>query len=1378
MTSRLHRALVLAAATALLVLAGAAGASAETTHRFLKNMPLPVSGGVQPVGVDAQGNILVLNEGAIRKFSSTGAPVDFSALGTNSIDGAGGGDCPATPADCDQTPWNSLGPATLADMNQSVTGPTAGYIYVVALNEIEGVQRARIVAFDSTGTYRGEIDTGLPTPLQSPEGVPNYLSVSPNGGSVVVTYNDTNIGDDWHADKYQTLDEDPAHDAFAGQLRKTNIFTSNTFTGGGFALGTVADDEVVYVGRGTGVFGSPDFHPMWQLYEAGTFGQPVGDSVPADLDPNRCECDSSGPWGDGGRDEEAGYLFEAVGINPADHHAYLIDIPFGRVEEWATPTEKIGPIFGNSETLGGVSREIAFDTSGIASTDGRIYFGRGGSLVVFSPAVPMAEIHDLQATVDHDAADVSATIVLDHGPKVTDCRVQWGEEQPGQTPSYPQSAPCEPAAPYEAESTPIDTHIPGLATETSYLFRVVVKTNNGVNRSAPIRVRPAAVLSVDTEPATDVTRTTAVLNGSLDPDGLPTTYWFRYGIDTQYRQQTEPAPAPSGSGSQPVIPVELESLQPGRKYHFQLVASNSLGTTAGDDQTFIAASAPAISGVRPTDVAETSATLQARINPGGSPTTYRFQYGPTISYGQEVPLGGGGIGNGNDPVEVSQHLTGLQPGVTYHFRVVATNEWGTEATDDATFNFFPQDCPNAYARQLTRAAYLPDCRAYELVSPANAGAIRLYPGDVTQDLFFYTFGKQIIPHYNVEALNLGTAMSPARFSFLGLSGALEGTDPPNSLMDAYTSTRTSEGWTSRYWGQRGSETLLASGARCDVTMEICIDYRVRPIFGGPPVDPTSRAPFVWDSEGHSLGRWPTNVNVVKNGTKYVGDDEPSPDFSHYVFSSVNVPFTVDGKVGAPGSAYDNDVDDATVTKISVLQNGFDIPPGEGGESTEEFIKIAAVSTDGSHILMTTQGQGQNRVNLYMRVNDAITYPIASGKKAIQLLGVTKDGSKVVFLSRDHVTDDDTDAPFSDDVYVWEEKTNEITRVSQGNEAGNSDDCQPAEGALCSVLPLETDRPDSDDPIASRSGDVYFFSPEQLDPENPGVPHEKNLYVYRRGEDGIPAVKYVATLDPGTKINRIQISPDGSHVAFLTASKLTGYDNQGWREMYTFNPKTGVIRCASCIPTGQPPTITRPPEEGTVAQFPSIPERLEPSKDVMASQSGRFMSDDGRTVFATTDALVEGDTDGIIDVYEFAGGRPNLISSGTAHHDLLEGNRFYPGEYVGVEAISHDGVDIYFSTYDTLAPEEDFNGEFLKFYDARTNGGFPPPPAHLPCVAADECHGDENPGPGTPAVATDTAIPASKHAKKRGKHAKKRKHRRKRAKARHNRKRHARSHRHG
>ena len=73
-------------------------------------------------------------------------------------------------------------------------------------------------------------------------------------------------------------------------------------------------------------------------------------------------------------------------------------------------------------------------------------------------------------------------------------------------------------------------------------------------------------------------------------------------------------------------------------------------------------------------------------------------------------------------------------------------------------------------------------------------------------------------------------------------------------------------------------------------------------------------------------------------------------------------------------------------------------------------------------------------------------------------------------------------------------------------------------------------------------------------------------------------------------------------------------------MYTYDPETGTIRCASCIPTGTPPTIMRFEPPGFRA--------INTTSDVLASQSGPFMSDDGRVAFATSDALVPQDTDGI------------------------------------------------------------------------------------------------------------------------------------------------------
>ena len=61
-----------------------------------------------------------------------------------------------------------------------------------------------------------------------------------------------------------------------------------------------------------------------------------------------------------------------------------------------------------------------------------------------------------------------------------------------------------------------------------------------------------------------------------------------------------------------------------------------------------------------------------------------------------------------------------------------------------------------------------------------------------------------------------------------------------------------------------------------------------------------------------------------------------------------------------------------------------------------------------------------------------------------------------------------------------------------------------------------------------------------------------------------------------------------------------------------------------------------------------------------------------------------------------------------------------------ESISNVGMRVHYSTFDTLI-SEDQNGTFLKFYDARSGGGFIQPAPSPPCAAAEECH-----GPGTEA----------------------------------------------
>src|SRR5262249_43253861 len=151
----------------------------------------------------------------------------------------------------------------------------------------------------------------------------------------------------------------------------------------------------------------------------------------------------------------------------------------------------------------------------------------------------------------------------------------------------------------------------------------------------------------------------------------------------------------------------------------------------------------------------------------------------------------------------------------------------------------------------------------------------------TADANLFKFG---LPHLYVPAQNPGTWSNPPRFSFLGALGAIKGTNPPNALVDQYTATRTQSGWVTRYWGLKGNEANIVGAPQCSYDGSVCIDYRVRDVFGDPN-DVGSFAPFVWSAEGENLGRWPTNFNVVKNAQEYIGADKVSPDFSHYVLSS-------------------------------------------------------------------------------------------------------------------------------------------------------------------------------------------------------------------------------------------------------------------------------------------------------------------------------------------------------------------------------------------------------------------------------------------------------------------------------------------------------------
>ena len=139
---------------------------------------------------------------------------------------------------------------------------------------------------------------------------------------------------------------------------------------------------------------------------------------------------------------------------------------------------------------------------------------------------------------------------------------------------------------------------------------------------------------VTTGAASAISATGAKVDGTVDPEGALTAYRFEYGKTTAYGSTTPDQDA--GSGQDPVdASANLSGLTPGTVYHYRVVATNAAGTTRGPDKTFTTTRAlkPDAATAGAINITASAATIKGTINPKGSPTTWRFQYGLTDAYG-------------------------------------------------------------------------------------------------------------------------------------------------------------------------------------------------------------------------------------------------------------------------------------------------------------------------------------------------------------------------------------------------------------------------------------------------------------------------------------------------------------------------------------------------------------------------------------------------------------------------------------------------------------------------------------------------------------------------------------------------------------------------
>ncbi len=239
-----------------------------------------------------------------------------------------------------------------------------------------------------------------------------------------------------------------------------------------------------------------------------------------------------------------------------------------------------------------------------------------------------------------------------------------------------------------SNDTTVSSTITGLTSETTYYYRIAAQNNSGTSYGSEMTFIYSAQCSmptVTTESATNVTSTTATLNGTINANSFSTTAWFEYGKQSGvYGSKSDTKEATGSTDTK--VSISVKNLTSGTTYYFRIVAQNCGGTTYGEEMTFYYTTqteAPSVATEAATNVTATSAILNGEVNPNGLSTTAWFEYGTlkgTYKYKTDTQSL-----SGSSYTKVSAVVTGLTAGTTYYYRIAAQNSVGTSYGTEMTF---------------------------------------------------------------------------------------------------------------------------------------------------------------------------------------------------------------------------------------------------------------------------------------------------------------------------------------------------------------------------------------------------------------------------------------------------------------------------------------------------------------------------------------------------------------------------------------------------------------------------------------------------------------------------------------------------------------------
>ena len=371
----------------------------------------------------------------------------------------------------------------------------------------------------------------------------------------------------------------------------------------------------------------------------------------------------------------------AVGVDQSNGDVYVVDWAHRVVDEFSSSGGYLAQI---AETPAGVLPEPV-DVA-VSPISHEVYISVERAVDIFSVGLFSPTVLTGEAESFGTGATLNGS-VNPEGVEVTSCQFEYGTTISYGQPPARCSEPSAAEVGKETSFVKVKAKLIGLTPNQTYHYRLVAANASFTERGKDGEFTIKALPTVNDQPpsASVITRTTARLSGTVNPENSPTTYHFEYGTTTAYGSKTGGTSAGAGYGDVPVGPQVLVELQPETTYHYRLVATNeAAGTETGPDYTFTTAprTPPLVDTGGASGVTQTGATVSGTVGPEGYPTTYMMEIGTTSAYGTQIS---GSAGSGTEPVTVSITLQSLVAGTTYQYRLVATNVDGMSEGADQSF---------------------------------------------------------------------------------------------------------------------------------------------------------------------------------------------------------------------------------------------------------------------------------------------------------------------------------------------------------------------------------------------------------------------------------------------------------------------------------------------------------------------------------------------------------------------------------------------------------------------------------------------------------------------------------------------------------------------